>query len=256
MFLFKKRKPKCSDIFYIKDVFDSLNISNKHYELITYDIDGVEINYNSFLDFIHFYANHLGIKFNIEFIDEIDELFNGLPIVFDYKEDLESDSYSVTFYLTPFALENLHITICEILLFLIESKINIDGQIEFTEDFKADIENTMRPFLVVACIFYGIGLPLLKRFSVTGSYKYKLTGEVITFKYFVPLDPDFMIFAQRLMSVQNEKKFEIFMDYAKQLNKETRSEIDVCADYIRSNKIESGKDNSYGFFWSDKKNQS
>jgi hypothetical protein len=256
MFLFKKnKKPKCTDISYVEAVFESLKNPKQviDYELMTYDIEGSDIDYNSFLNLINFYGERLQVKFGIEKIDEINELLYGLPIIFDFKENKIDDNYFVTFYLTPFALENLHVTFCEILLFFVEIKINNDGFIDFTDEFRFDIENQMRPFLVLAAIYFGVGLPLLKRYSVTGSYTFKLSRETISCKYFVPLDPDFLVFAQCLFSFINEENFEKFIKQVPIFNKSTIKEINNCIDFIKSGKSKNSGTNKYGFYWYDKK---
>lgn len=155
--------------------------------------------------------------------EEVNEYLYGLPLSYEWEE-IANDKYKV--YVTPFGLENMNISLCEIVLFMFDVLIK-----NYTSIIEED-ENTYRSVLVLTAVYFGFGFLFLKRIWVTGSYNFLNFDESIKVKYVCPLDLDVLIFSMLIVSLENEYFNKLLLatnsinsDFTKKLRKFHRKEL-------------------------------
>ena len=230
MSLFLK-KPACRDLGYVINVRTALkNSYSEEYNIYSPTRKDRFVDFTDFKIFFSEIESFFNVKLELTTIDKIEGFYDNLPIVYNVIQDQDDN---ITIGITPFGLSNLDVLFCEILLYLIDHKIISDGFIHFEEEFFNDYENSYRPFLVMASVFFGFGHLLLKRFWVSGIYKEDTFSiEVLEYKYYIPLDVNILIFAicyEIYCSGKSEKELlEITSDFSREIKKE----IIVCFSFL------------------------
>lgn len=229
--MFFEKKPKCGhDVDYIETMF--LNLFEAYGKQTIQITTPPLLSSNDELEFK---------KYLYLLVSDI--MLTNVVIDFHYKENFFEDGFpksflwdeidnQLSFFITPFGLENRNITVFEFLLFLIDIKIIRDGLVSFDQDLYDDINGFYKPFLVCAGIFFGFGDILLLRYYVTGFYLSEL-DEKKEVKYFVPLDLSTMIYCYSIiyaLRFKDERKlvFKSELNY----NPEITKEINICLNYI------------------------
>lgn len=249
MTLFNK-KPKCDNTAYIEEMFKAIENSYSDKDFVVETLDFKDIQFPDFIEFntiIQAYASKLNLKILIKKIDEIYAYDFSVPIIYRFSQE---DDIS-TIQLTPFALENLNITLSEIILLITDIKITKDGYFEFQDEFFEDYEFSYRPFLTAVSVYFGFGIQLLKRCWVTGVYEFKNVDKVCKFKYFVPLELNCLIYSQAVVLAKKQLSATEFVD---NLNKEIKKELIVCQNYINKmqKKSKSVNNELTNFIWKKK----
>jgi len=246
--IFPKKKPACKDLGYVIGVQSALKnaYANKEYELYRLNEKDEFKDFDSLEKFILNLQSFFNVKLTFHRIDQIDETFDNLPIIYDIVKD---DNRDIIIGITPFGYSNLDILFCELLLYLIDHKITNDGFIHFEEDFFNDYEDSYRPFLVMVSVYFGFGHMLLKRFWISGSFRKDL--EILDYKYYIPLDVNYLIFAicYKIYSSRSEKDEQEFISFTNDFSREIRKEIAICFSYLRKNGESLFIESVNSFYW-------
>lgn len=247
MSLFLK-KPACKDLGYVVNVRDALSNSySGEYDLYKPKRKDEFANFTDFKIFFSEFESFFKVKLTLTSIDKIEGVYDNLPIIYNV---IESQDNNITIGITPFGLSNLDVLFCEILLYLIDYKVISDGFIHFDEDFFNDYENSYRPFLVMASVFFGFGHLLLKRFWVSGIYKENTFDvEILEYKYYLPLDVNILIFAICYEIYYSSKSEQELLEITFDFSREIKKEITVCFSFLEKKGKSLIAESNNPFYW-------
>ncbi len=180
----KQEKNTEIDLRYVKEMYDYFNevvpemknifVNSELHSATTIDdvIKSVEIH-----------LANLDVPVKFVGFDHIEAFAYNLPAIYSWEE-LENGHVEV--YLSDFAKSRLEITICELVLFLMNCYVEYIGKIGFSEEQYENEEEILRPIMVFAAIYFGFGNLLLKFYFVPA----RIDSD---YQYFVPLKLDFMV---------------------------------------------------------------
>jgi hypothetical protein len=227
-------KPKTNDIDYVEDIYFTLyNAYGVSYRIVfAHEILPDLRTFETLKEFIRIILFDLKIHSNIiETEDNFEYVFN-LPRTY-YYEEVDDD---LTIFITKFGIENPEITIVEILLFLIGVKLFKDGVVSVTDEIYEDVENSYRPFLVIAAVFFGYGELLISRHTITGGFYDDNDDLALRYSYKVPLELNTMLYAQAFVVSMQKKHFNNMPRNFKKMNSQIKTELKSCLKYIESGK--------------------
>ncbi|MES2590149.1 MAG: hypothetical protein V4622_14310 [Bacteroidota bacterium] len=232
-----RKEPLIDDVLYVENIHEKLrtfygNKFENYFENFEY-INNIEV----LTGLIYDYANKLDLNIRIEEIDEIEDDLDEMPTVYEW-EVIDEETNETIIYLTPFAHQNLQITICEVILLLLDMKLKISSSFDFEDEQFQDIKNVWAPLLVNATIFFGFGYILLKRHSVTGYYKYSFSYKGLNITYRVPLHLKTMIYSIAFKIMVDNKIDDWNSQIKKTFNSEIQKEMDICLNFIMKGKSE------------------
>lgn len=232
---FLNKKPSCKETDYIDNAF--LAILNSYGDIeFDFIIDDNCENFDFFKNTISNYAKKLDLNVELNCIDQIEGEFLNLPIIYDFNESEINDQIYYKIDITPFGLQNLNVSLCELILLLVECKITQDQSFEFEDDFKENYEFEFRPFLILCSIYFGFGFILLKRHWISGQFNSPIDSENYTFKYYLPLGFESIVYSFSCYLLKNETNLKVYNQLNNELNKEINKEIKTCINYLEKNK--------------------
>jgi hypothetical protein len=235
LFLFNSI-PKTSDIEYVEEIYFTLfsAYSVSHKVVFISEIQPEISVFESLKEYIRIMLFDLNINSNvIESNEDVEYIFD-LPKTYFYEE-IDGD---LTIYITQFGKQNPEVTIVEILLFLIGVKLFKDGLVSVSDEIYNDLENSYRPFLVLAGVFFGFGELLMARHTITGEFFDDREHLFFKYSYKIPLDLNTLLYAQAfIMSVQ-KKQFNNKPSNIKIMTSEIKKELNKCLIHIeRGNSV-------------------
>lgn len=231
-FLFGAKKPKCLDIHYVNEVFQfGLNQSSLSDVNSSFDDAHKQISSkDELIKLISLFSRIIEINIEFTFIGETEEMIYGLPKIYEwstYELPVENSEKKLIYeiQLTDFALANLDVSLCELILLLVDFKL-IETNAFIPDEISCDIEQYRGFISIIACSF-GFGEYLLSRYEVFGLYKDK-NNVIYTVKYPVPVNLYFLIFACSLYSHKSRTELKSL----KWLTTEIQKEYLVCMRFI------------------------